>query len=78
MMSDLRVNVPDMRPRMLHRHELAEIGGIEGPGVDDLIAVGIDHLDGLARLHFGGFATTRRNCLDVSHGFVSFQNSILG
>jgi hypothetical protein len=44
----LRHDVPDVRPRMLHRHELMEVLGIEGPGIHDLRAVGVDHSDLLA------------------------------
>jgi hypothetical protein len=36
-----------VRARMLVRHELAEIGAVESPGVDHLFAMGIDDGDNL-------------------------------
>jgi hypothetical protein len=38
------------RPAVLHRHELAKVGGIEGPGVHHLRPVNVDDPDSLAAL----------------------------
>ncbi len=48
-------------PRMLHRHEFAQILGIERPGVDDLMPVGIDHRDVLAGFDQSGYSSSCRN-----------------
>jgi hypothetical protein len=57
----LRDDMADMGPRMLQRHELMEIGGVEGPGVDDLGTMGIDQLQHMTLRHMHGLAAPRRN-----------------
>ena len=47
--------------RMLVRHELAEVGAVERPGVDDLLAMGIDDGDDLSGRDEGGLAAPCRN-----------------
>src|SRR5215469_728886 len=37
-----RDDPPDRDAAVLHRHELMQVPGIEGPGVDDLLALGVD------------------------------------
>src|SRR5215831_7819954 len=44
------------RARVLHRHTLRECGAVKGPGVDDLLAVGVDDLDVLATPEHSGLA----------------------
>jgi len=50
-----------VRAGVLVGHELAEIGAVEGPGIDHLLAMGVDDRDGLARRDERGLATTCRN-----------------
>ena len=50
-----------MRARVLVRHELAEVGAVERPGVDDLLAMGVDHGDDLAGRDERGLAAARRD-----------------
>ena len=56
---------------MLHAKIFAEITGIEGPEVDDLVAMGIGDLDGLAFRHAYGPAAAGRDCLFRFHVFTS-------
>jgi hypothetical protein len=50
-----------VRAGMLVRHELAEIGAVERPGVDHLFAMGIDDGDNLPGRYKDGLATPRWN-----------------
>src|SRR3954467_3983255 len=50
-----------VRAGMLIGHELAEIGAVEGPGIDDLLTMGIDDRDGLACRDEGSLAAARWN-----------------
>jgi hypothetical protein len=63
---DLGSELKDGRPGVLHGHELAELGGVERPSVDDLLAVGVDHLDRLALGDPRGLAGARRDGDDVA------------
>src|SRR5262249_48893866 len=49
------------RSRVFHGHTFAEIGTVEGPGVDDLLSVGIDDLNVLALLEGHGLAPSGRD-----------------
>jgi hypothetical protein len=46
---------------MLVRHELAEIGAVESPGIDHQFAMDIDDGDGLAGEDKGGLTAPRWN-----------------
>src|SRR5438270_6460280 len=59
--ADRRDDTADRDAAVLHRHELAQIVGIEGPGVDDLLTLGVDHFDPLAFANADSFASARRD-----------------
>jgi hypothetical protein len=46
--ADLGDDLQDLRAGVLHGHEFCEVLGVERPGVDDLLAMGVDDLDELA------------------------------
>src|SRR4029077_11669793 len=54
--------------RVLVRHELGEVGAVERPGVDDLLAMGVDDGDGLSGCDEGGLAVASRNLDTRFHG----------
>src|SRR5260221_9185245 len=62
-----RYDLEDAGAAVLHRHEFGDVGAIEGPGVDDLLAVRVDDLDDLSFGDEGGLALARRNG-DFRHG----------
>ena len=62
--ADRREDMPDRDAAVLHRHELAQIGGIERPGVDDLLARRVDYFDDLAATQMRSLALARR---DLDH-----------
>src|SRR5260221_474252 len=55
---------------VLHRHELGEVGAIERPGVDDLLAMRVDDPDDLPLGDEGRLALARRDG-DMRHGSCS-------
>ena len=59
--ADPRDDMADRDAAVLHRHELVQIVGIEGPGVDDLLTLGVDHFDPLAFANADSFASARRD-----------------
>ncbi|MNP20140.1 hypothetical protein D3C76_1127010 [compost metagenome] len=48
--ADPRVDPQPRRAAVLHGHGLMKVGTVEGPGVHDLLAVGVDHPYDLAPL----------------------------
>tara|TARA_R110000823_G_scaffold309724_1_gene434179 strand:- start:243 stop:677 length:435 start_codon:yes stop_codon:yes gene_type:complete len=50
--------------QVLHRHELRQVSGIEAPGIDDLLTMGIDDLDCLSLVQTNGTTASRRNDLE--------------
>ena len=53
---------------MLHRHKLRNIIRIEGPRIDDLLAVRVYHMHRMPGMNGGSDALARRNCEDfVAH-----------
>src|ERR1700722_7461171 len=61
---------------VLVRHKLAEVRPAEGPGIDDLLAVGIDDGHDLTRRDKSGLAASRRNFNQVFHGSPHVLNAI--
>ena len=61
---------------MLVRHELAQVDPVEGPGIDDLFAMGIDDGDDLTRCDEGGLAAPRGNFNQVVHRSPHGLNAI--
>lgn len=59
-----RHDVLQQRARVLHGHKLAEVLSIEGPSVDDLRAVRVDHADPLPLGDSGCLALARGNFLE--------------
>jgi len=59
--ADRREDMADCDAAVLHRHGLAQIVGIEGPGVDDLLALRVDHFDPLALAKAHGLTLARRD-----------------
>jgi hypothetical protein len=55
---------PDRDAAVLHGHEFVHVAGVERPGVDDLLALRIDHFDPLAFADARRFAFPRR---DLDH-----------
>jgi hypothetical protein len=45
---DLWTNSPEGRTAVFHRHELADVEGIEGSGIDHLLAESVDDRDGVS------------------------------
>ena len=54
--ADLRHNLAQRRPRMLHRHELRKVGTSERPRIDHLLPMSVDDSDALALVEKGGFS----------------------
>ena len=52
---------------MMHRHVVREVGRIEGPKVQHLLAVGVDDLEMLARLHVGCQVAAGWDQLPITH-----------
>jgi hypothetical protein len=50
----------DRHPAVLHRHEFLEVGIVEGPSVDDLLAPGVDDPGLLAAAQAKRFALAGR------------------
>ena len=58
-----------MGPRVLVRHELAQVGAVEGPGIDHLLAMRVDDGDALTGGDEGGLAAAGRDFQgSVRHG----------
>jgi hypothetical protein len=54
---------------VLHRHEFGDVGGGEGPGIDDLAAMRVDDDDRLALGDPRGLAAARRNGDQVGRAY---------
>src|SRR5204863_4125483 len=59
--ADRRDDMADRDAAVLHRHELAQIVSIKGPGVDHLLTLRVDHFDPLAFAKAHGLTLARRD-----------------
>jgi hypothetical protein len=60
-LTDLRHNATQCGPRMLHRQAFRKVLAIEGPGIDDLLAMGVDDFHALAFGEDGRLASSGWN-----------------